>query len=131
MEVYRSEQFARWAAQVVSRAKAGDQAAIRVAKHALDELNYLKELTKAPTADTATLKKVMQSKENTIWRLSHPFDPVVAVRIICWFDNQSETAVVVLFGSNKAQMGDVFYNSAGARADQEISDWKRRNESRP
>jgi hypothetical protein len=46
------------------------------------------------------------------------------VRIICWFDEDSDSVVVVLFAADKAPMGDVFYNSVGARADQEIDKWK-------
>lgn len=63
-----------------------------------------------------------------MWRLSHPFDPQMAVRIICWFDEQSKSVVVALFAADKAAMGDVFYDSVGTRADQAIDQWKRENE---
>ncbi len=47
----------------------------------------------------------------------------MAVRIICWFDPQSDVVVVVLFAADKAAMGDLFYESVGPRADQEIEKW--------
>jgi hypothetical protein len=42
----------------VARAKAGDEFAIRMAKHVLDELNYIEGLDCEPDEDTATLKRV-------------------------------------------------------------------------
>lgn len=95
-----------------------------MARHVLDELNYIKTLDREPDEDTATLKRVRQSKRYRVWRLSHPYDARMAVRIICWFDEDTDSVVVVLFATDKAPMGDVFYNSVGARADQEIDKWK-------
>ncbi|MGL5825274.1 MAG: hypothetical protein ACRCYU_10730 [Nocardioides sp.] len=124
MEVYRSRQFKRWVDDLVVKAKDGDLFAVQMAKHVLDELNYIKALDAEPTEDTATLKRVRQSRKYRVWRLSHPFDPQMAVRIICWFDTTSGTVVVVLFAADKASMGDVFYDSVGSRADQAIDQWK-------
>ena len=89
VEVHRSQQFKRWVDDLVVKAKAGDKRAIRMAKHVLDELNYIKELGREPDEDTATLKRVRQSCKHQVWRLSHPFDEDIAVRIICWFDPPS------------------------------------------
>lgn len=130
MEVHRSQQFKRWADNLVAKAKTGDQHALRMAKHVLDELNYLKSLETAPEHETATLKRVRQSRNHPVWRLSHPFDPEMAVRIICWFDDQSDIVVVALFAADKAPMGDVFYDSVGSRADQTINQWKIENEGK-
>jgi len=55
-----------------------------------------------------------------VWRVAHPFDPVVAVRLIVWFPPAARTVVVALFAGDKARMGDVFYNSVGPRADAAI-----------
>ncbi len=121
--MHRSQQFKRWVDDLVAKAKASDEHAIRMAKHVLDELNYIKDLDCEPDEDTATLKRVRQSRKYRLWRLSHPFDEDVAVRIICWFDPKSEVVVVVLFATDKAAMGDVFYDSVGPRADQEIDKW--------
>ena len=129
--MHRTGDFARWVAQVTRAARVGDQVAIRTAKHVLDQLNYLKALTEAPTGDTATLKWVRQSKRHKVWRISHPYDPLVAVRTICWFDDESDTVVVVLFANDKAGMGDIFYDSVGSRADQAIDTWKRQNGRTP
>lgn len=126
--MHRSQQFARWVDDLVARAKAGDEQALTMARHAFDELTYLKNLDAEPTEDTATLKRVRQSKKYPVWRLSHPYDPDAAVRIICWFDDVNDTVVVTLFGTDKAPLGDVFYDSVGSRSDQQIDQWKRENE---
>jgi hypothetical protein len=36
-----------------------------------------------------------------LWRVSHPFDEDVAVRLIWWFPPDSATVVAVLFGQMK------------------------------
>jgi hypothetical protein len=58
------------------------------------------------------------------WRLSHPFRDGIAIRLIVWFPPETPP-VIVLFANDKAQMGDVFYNSVGSRADQVISAYLR------
>ncbi|CCK59093.1 Conserved protein of unknown function [Mycobacterium canettii CIPT 140070010] len=65
-----------------------------------------------------------QSKRHPVWRLSHPYDPQVAVRLIVWFPDD-ERAVIALLAGDKAQIGDVFYDSVGVRADAAIDQWKR------
>lgn len=42
------------------------------------------------------------------------------MRLICWFPPDEGTVVVALFSGDKANMGDVFYDSVGSRADQII-----------
>lgn len=101
-----------------------------MSRHVLDELNYLKDLEAQPDEDTATLKRVRQSRSHQVWRLSHPYDPDMAVRIICWFDTIRDTVVVTLFAADKVPMGDVFYDSVGSRADQAIDTWTRENEGK-
>lgn len=79
----------------------------------------LQELPEAPTreGETASLRWVRQARHYSIWRTSHPFHPDVAVRLICWFPPEEDVVVVALLAADKAQMGDVFYNRVGARAD--------------
>ncbi len=105
----------------------GDQYAIKITKYAPDQLRFLKSLTGEPEEETQRFKRVRQSKRHPLWRLSHPHDPEVALRIICWFDPESDAVVVALFANDKAPMGDVFYDSVGTRADQVIDEWKRQN----
>ncbi len=71
----------------------------------------------------ATLKQVRQSRQYPIWRVAHPFVAGFAVRLIVWFP-PSNHAVVALFATDKANMGDVFYDSVGTRADAAIEAWK-------
>ena len=72
------------------------------------------------------MKWVRQSRRYPVWRTAHPFVPGVAVRVIRYFPPEKrDTVVVVLFAADKAQMGDVFYNSVGPRADALIDQWYR------
>lgn len=128
MQIDRSRQFKRWIDEIADKAKDGDETALKTARYVYDELGYLRELTGEPDEDTATLKWVRQSKRHRVWRLSHPFDADVAVRIICWFAPTEDRVVVALLGADKKHMGDVFYNSVGSRADQAIDQWKREQE---
>lgn len=105
--------------------RAGDPYAVKVTKYALDQLRFLRTLDGEPEEETQRFKRVRQSKRYPLWRLSHPYDPDVALRIICWFDDESDAVVVALFANDKASMGDVFYDSVGSRADQVIDEWKR------
>lgn len=100
------------AAELPSRARALDQ---------------LRNLADPPTieTETATLRQVRQSRRYQLWRVSHAYNPQVAVRLICWFPPGSGTAVAALFATDKAKMGDVFYDAVAARADPMIDEWKR------
>jgi hypothetical protein len=57
--------------------------------------------------------------------VSHGYHPAAAVRLICWFPPKTGTVVVALFASDKAKLGDLFYDSVAARADPMIDQWKR------
>ena len=87
-------------------------------------LNHLAQRSVAPVEDSATLKRVRQSRQHEVWRVSHPYRPGIALRLICWYPpKRADTVVVALFAGDKASMGDVFYDSVGTRADQIIDRW--------
>lgn len=90
-------------------------------------LDQLWNLAEPPTdeTETATLRRVRQSRRYRLWRVSHAFHPEVAVRLICWFPPEAAMAVVALFAVDKAKLGDVFYDGVAARADPMIDQWKR------
>ena len=98
-------------------------------------LSQVRELDVAPIVDTAMLKRVSQSGRHLVWRQSHPYEPGIALRLICWFPGEindgdhnggdTDQVVVALFSGDKASMGDVFYDSVGSRADQMIDQWLR------
>ncbi|MCH9730808.1 MAG: hypothetical protein K0U84_14225 [Actinomycetia bacterium] len=123
MDIDAPEEFFDWLDRAEAHARAGDEAARRRLARATDALAQLRNLTQPPTADTPDLKRVRQSREFQVWRTAHPFDPDIALRLICWFPPDSSTVVVALFAADKAQMGDVFYNSVGTRADAAIRQW--------
>lgn len=94
----------------------------------LAELQVLADLEAPPVVESATLKRVRQSKRYVVWRVSHPYREGVAVRLIVWFPDD-EHVVVALFSGDKARMGDVFYDGVGPRADVAIEAWKRQTET--
>lgn len=91
-------------------------------------LKRLRDLDSAPLQDTAMIKRVRQSKQHPVWRVSHPYVAGVALRLICWFPQDEDRVVVALFSGDKASMGDVFYDTVGVRADRLINRW--RNETK-
>ncbi len=125
MRVYLSDEFDGWLARVEEKASAGDMHASRLLDYLASGLDLLRNLDGPPTPEqeTARLKPVRQSRRYPLWRVAHPFDKDIAVRVICWFPPDSATVVVTLFAGDKAQMGDVFYNSVGTRADAAIDRW--------
>jgi hypothetical protein len=87
-------------------------------------LEELEELDRAPTEETATLKRVRKARRHELWRLAHPFDPDVAIGIIVWLPDD-ETAVIALMGFDKARFGDVWYTSAAIRCEALVDQWLR------
>jgi hypothetical protein len=120
-------EFGNWLDQLEERARGGDALARTTLALAARALGQLRNLTEVPTREneTATLKWVRQSRRYLLWRVSHAYHPQVALRLICWFPPDTGTVVVALFAGDKARIGDVFYNSVGARADALIDQWKR------
>lgn len=91
-------------------------------------LKRLRDLDSAPVQDTAMIKRVRQSKQHPVWRVSHPYVAGVALRLICWFPPDEDRVVVALFSGDKASMGDVFYDTVGVRADRLINRWRSETE---
>jgi hypothetical protein len=58
--------------------------------------------------------------------VAHPFEPDLAIRLICWFPSE-EQVVVALVGFDKKQIGDVFYASAAARGQAMVESWIRQH----
>ena len=72
-------------------------------KYLVDELAVLQEREGPPSnaEESLDLKWVRQSRRYPLWRVSHPFDVEVAIRLICWFPPNSATVVVALFSGDK------------------------------
>lgn len=117
--------FDRYIDGLEEKVGAGDQHARTVLDHLYAELQVLQDLPAPPTDETTFLKQVRQSGRHQVWRVAHPFHPDVAVRLIVWFPpGEPDRIVVALLAGDKARMGDVFYNSVGARADTAIQQWQ-------
>lgn len=122
--------FGDWLDRLDADARSGDAHAREVRRWVLAALAGLQDLTETPEREeeTASLKWVRQSRHFPIWRTAHPFVAGVAVRVICYFPpEQRDVVVVALLAADKAQMGDVFYNSVGARADALLDQWYRQS----
>lgn len=127
VRIHGPAEFQDWLAQLTKAATDGDERATLTRRLVLSEMAVLRALTEPPSLDdeTAELKWVRQSKRYRVWRVSHPFHPGVAVRLICWFPPDAQVVVVALFAGDKATIGDVWYSSVGTRADALIEQWKR------
>jgi hypothetical protein len=119
-----SSEFDSWLTELERRAAEGHGRADAQLDLVNAMLDYLQDLKEPPTDDTPTLKRVRQSHKHQVWRISHPFRDGMAIRLIVWFPPDAPP-VIVLFGNDKAHMGDVFYNSVGSRADQVIAAYLR------
>ena len=119
-----SSNFDSWLERLEAQADDGRPRAQERLDIVLAQLEYLKELKDVPDTDTPTLRRVRQSKTYPLWRVSHPYRSGIAIRLIVWFPPE-KPPVVVLFANDKAVMGDVFYDSVGARADQIIDAYLR------
>jgi hypothetical protein len=122
-----SSEFDRWLTELERRAEAEHNRAQEQLDLVNAQLEYLQDLKEPPTDDTPTLRRVRQSGKYEVWRLSHPFRDGIAIRLIVWFPPDAPP-MIVLFGNNKAQMGDVFYSSVGSRADQVIAAYLRQTD---
>jgi hypothetical protein len=111
------EEFDRWLTNT-------EQAGGRLAEVAVALLQALTDLPGKPVEESATFKRVRQARRHELWRVAHPYDPDVAVRLICWFPDQ-DSVVVALVGFDKKTIGDVFYASAATRGEALVDAWLR------
>ena len=108
--------FDRWLTAIEEAGGAVEQVTLAL-------LEELSQLDGEPTEETATFKRVRQARRHRLWRISHPYEPDIAVRILFWFE--SNVLVVALVGFNKAKLGDVWYTSAAVRAEALVDHWRR------
>jgi hypothetical protein len=127
-----TREFDRWWSHVQSLAEARpDPTNARVFRLTVAQIQYLQDLSAEPLEETPTLRRVVRSSQYPLWRVSHPYEPGIAVRLIVWFPPEHDAVVVVALGVNKAKMGDVFYDGAGRRADAAIDEWIAETEESP
>jgi hypothetical protein len=131
MEVQWPESFQRMLDRYTAAAEQGKEYETNVLTLILAALNGLRELDAEPSEESFTFKVVRQCRKRTVWRVSHPYIDGLAVRIIAWFPpEENDTVVVALFSGEKANMGDVFYNSVEQRAEPCIQAWYREREAK-
>ena len=100
----------------------------RIATTVLAQMKFLTDLESKPEENMATLRTVAQSKKHRLWRVSHPYEKDIAVRLIVWFPPDDAAVVIVALGANKAPMGDIFYDGVANRADAAIDKWLQETE---
>jgi hypothetical protein len=88
-----------------AKADAGDHLARRQVEYADAGISALTDLAEPPSEDSAVLMRVRQRGKYPIWRVSHPFDDEVAVRLIVWFPEGYAAGVIVAFGGDKKESG--------------------------
>lgn len=119
MRIQASREFGTWFEHVKN------EGGVLLARTS-DLLGALRALPAKPDEESATFKRVRQARRHEIWRIAHPFDTNVAVRILCWFPDQNpDTAVVALVGGDKKVIQDLWYDSATPRAEAAIDQWIR------
>lgn len=123
MVVDWTDEFQNWLDRLEAKADDGDRIAGRQVEYVDAAISVLTDLSEPPSEDTAVVMRVRQRRKYPIWRVSHPFDEEVAVRLIVWFPEGSTAGVIVAFGGDKKRIGDAFYISAGSRADAAIEQW--------
>lgn len=89
-------------------------------------LQALTDLEGEVTEESPTFKRVRQARRHPLWRIAHPYEEGIAVRIIFWFE--SDRVVVALVGFDKARLGDVWYSSAAVRAEALVDEWRRKHQ---
>ena len=87
-------------------------------------LQALNDLPAKPDEESPTFERVRQGRRQELWRVAHPYDPDVAVRIICWFP-ANDQIVPALVGFDKKPIGGVSYASAAARGEAIVDAWLR------
>jgi len=112
------DDFDRWLTAI-------EEAGGPVAEITLALLQTLTELQSEPVEEGATFKRVRQAKRPRLWRISHPYEPDIAVRIVFWVEN--DRVNVALVGFNKARLGDLWYTSAAVRAEALVDQWRRQH----
>lgn len=120
-------EFDEWIRRTQRKSREGSAYHRRQLELLTAALKMLRDLPTAPVEESAGLKMVAQSKRHQVWRTSHPFEPRIALRLICWFPG-SDDVVVALFAGEKARIGDVWYSSVGHRADMVVDQWLRGQE---
>lgn len=118
-----TSEFQHWLDTQEAKADGGDAVARKRVEYADAGISVLTSLDEQPTEDTAVLMRVRQRGRYPVWRVSHPFDSDVAVRLIVWFPEGQSAGVIVAFGGDKKKIGDAFYLSAASRADAAIDRW--------
>ena len=70
--------------------------------HVTTLLKELQDLAAKPAGESATFKRVRQSRRHDLWRVAHPFHPDVAVRLIMWFPDHSGSSSLSLASTRRS-----------------------------
>lgn len=120
-----TSEFQQWLDHLESKS---DPVSRRMVALVTAQLQFLTDLEAEPDENGVTLCRVSKSIRYPLWRVSHPYEKTVAVRLIVWFPPEDWGLVVVAQGANKAAMGDIFYDGVGQRADMAIDKWLKETE---
>ena len=120
-------EFDRWWQNIEER-RTLDTRSRQIAGIVGTQLDFLQELDQRPEEESLQFRRVVQSKKNFVWRISHPRREGIAIRLVVWFPQYNTDLAVVGMGVDKAKMGDIFYDGVGNRADFLIREYLRDEE---
>ena len=120
-------EFDRWWQNIEER-RTLDTRSRQIAGIVGTQLDFLQELDQRPEEESLQFRRVVQSKKNFVWRISHPRREGIAIRLVVWFPQYNTDLAVVVMGVDKAKMGDIFYDGVGNRADFLIREYLRDEE---
>lgn len=113
MELRATPAFAKWYRQIQADEEVVAEARVR-AKWAKAMLTAVRELEGQPAFESATFSRVMVARRYPLWRVAHPHDGVVQVRILVWFE--AGTAWCLL-GGDKSGIDEQWYQAATVQAE--------------
>lgn len=117
MPIRVTKEFGEWYRALVEQASGSPKATARLVR-ARALLLVLSRVPGEPTVDTPELKRVAEARRHPLWRIAHPYDPAVQVRLIVWWE--VEHTAWVLVGGDKAGLEGTWYTTAAVKAEQAV-----------
>lgn len=122
MRILQTSEYTRFRKRVYSEDEKAGTGGIEML---LAMEDAIRDLPGEPEEESQTFKRVRQARRHRLWRVSHPYRPNLALRVILWFPDPT-TTVMALLGHNKAKQGDVWYTYAATQGQAMCDEYLRR-----
>lgn len=117
MPIRATKEFDEWYRALGAQASGSPKATARLVR-ARALLLVLRGVPSEPSVDTPQLRRVAEARRHPLWRIAHPYDPAVQVRLIVWWE--VEHTAWVLVGGDKAGLEGTWYTTAAIKAEQAV-----------